>query len=216
MDHLRAQLIGAGAARGGERIGVVLAALLFGAACVDRPAGEPRPAAAATPAGEGGSLVSLDSALVLFRRGLEPAAALGDAESSIDGVIARLATSLAESDTNALRALVMSRREFAYLYYPTSPYMRAPTKQEPGLAWFLHLQNSQKGATRLMNRYGGTPFRLVGNECTGPTRFEGENVLWDDCTQTIARAADTVRIRLIAGIIERGGRFKVLSYGNDL
>lgn len=91
-----------------------------------------------------------------------------------------------------------------------------PTKQEPGLAWFLQIEHSQKGATRLMNRYGGQPLRLVRNECRQPARSEGRNVLWDDCLQTIVSGGDTVVMRLIGGVYERDGRFKIFSYTNDL
>lgn len=133
----------------------------------------------------------------------------------MERVVARLLRSLARSDTNDLRKLVMSRSEFAYLYYPRSPFTRAPTKQEPALAWFLHLQQSQKGVTRLLNRYGGKPVRLIGSDCRAPARREGENALWDDCVQRLTQGGDTVSLRLFSGIYERNGRFKIFSYTND-
>jgi hypothetical protein len=121
------------------------------------------------------------------------------------------------SDTNALRALVMSRREFAWLYYPTSAFTRAPTKQEPNLAWFLHLQASQKGATRLLNAYAGHSLRIAGNQCEAQPRAEGNNTLWFDCTQRVVQEhGDTTVVRLFGGILERNGRFKIFSYSNDL
>lgn len=67
-----------------------------------------------------------------------------------------------------------------------------------------------------MNRYGGQPLRLVRNECRQPARSEGRNVLWDDCLQTIVSGGDTVVMRLIGGVYERDGRFKIFSYTNDL
>ncbi|MEK7400927.1 MAG: hypothetical protein AABZ80_01050 [Gemmatimonadota bacterium] len=173
--------------------------------------------AASTAAhGEGGSPVSLDSALTLFRTGLHPLSELENSEPSLDLAVGRLFRSIARSDTAELRAVVMSRREFAWLYYPTSPFTRAPTKQEPGLAWFLHVQNSQKGASRLLSRYGRRPLTLERNECKGPGRIEGLNRIWDDCMQRLAVDGDTVSIRLFGGIYERQGRFKVFSYSNDL
>lgn len=134
----------------------------------------------------------------------------------MERVIGRLVESVEKSDTNALRALVMSRREFAYLYYPTSPFTRAPTKQEPGLACFLHVQQSQKGVTRLPNRYAGKPLRVIRNECKPPARIEGQNVLSHDCMQLLLEGRDTVPMRLFGGIYERNGRFKIFSYSNDL
>jgi hypothetical protein len=167
------------------------------------------------PASEGGSTVGIDSALKLFRAGLEPQSELQDAEPSIDRVVSRFVRSVERRDTADLRRLVMSRREFAYLYYPTSPYTRRPTLQEPGIAWFLHLQHSEKGATRLLNRYE-RGVKLVGHSCTEPPRIEGENRIWYDCVQRVIQGTDTVPIRLFGGILERTGRFKIFSYSNDL
>lgn len=192
---------------------VAVAVLGLALGCRDTSAGE---LARTPPVGEGGSPVSLDSALKLFRRGLEPIADLENAEPSLDRAVARLVESVKRSDTTALRAIVMSRREFAYLYYPTSPFTRAPTMQEPGLVWFLHVQNSQKGITRLLGRYGGKRVPLVRNDCAAPARVEGSNVLWDDCVQRLIVGHDTVVIRLFGGIYERNGRFKIFSYSNDL
>lgn len=216
LDQLRAKL-GARWFQAAPRHARWIAAVLgLTIACDDAPAGETRQPASTAAAGEGGSPVSLDSALALFRRDLTPATELQSGERSIERVIGRLLKSVARSDTNDLRALVMTRREFAYLYYPTSPFARSPTKQEPALAWFLHLQQSQKGVTRLLNRYAGKPVRVIRNDCKAPPRVEGINVLWDDCVQMLLQGRDTVRMRLFSGVYERNGRFKILSYGNDL
>lgn len=193
----------------------VVAALALGFACGDSSVGKDRRTTPATR-GEGGSPVSLDSALKLFRRDLEPVTELQNAEHSIADLVARFTTAVERSDTTALRALVMSRREFAWLYYPTSPFTRAPTKQEPHLAWFLHLQASAKGATRLFNAYGGRSLRLAGHQCKAP-RLEENNRLWFDCVQRLREErGDTTVTRLFGGIIERDGRFKIFSYSNDL
>lgn len=122
---------------------------------------------------------------------------------------------VAESDTARLRSLVMTRQEFAWLYYPTSRYTRAPTLQEPALAWFLHLQHSQKGATRLLNRFGGRPMRVLSNTCAEPVT-EGRNRIWHDCMQRVISGNDTLKLRFVGGIYERDGVFKLLTYANDL
>src|SRR5688572_6561056 len=115
LDQLRPQLVRVNRRHRGV-IGLV--ALALAAACSDSRA-EARPAAPASQ-GEGGASVSLDSALTLFRRDLESVAELDDAERSLDVIVARLARAVEQSDTATLRSIVMSRREFAYLYYPTS------------------------------------------------------------------------------------------------
>jgi hypothetical protein len=212
LDELRAQLRSSSSTR---RCATV-AALTLVIACGDSSVGKDRRTTPATP-GEGGSPVSLDSALTLFRQDLEPVTELQDSETSIAGLVTRLRRAVEESDTNALRALVMSRREFAWLYYPTSAFTRPPTRQEPGLAWFLHLQASQKGVTRLLSQYGGQPLRIADNACKAPPRLEGNNTLWLDCVQhVVEEQSDTTVIRLFGGVLERNGRFKILSYSNDL
>lgn len=208
MDALRTKLTVKAA-------GVVALAAALAAGCSDTPDAHSRQAPS-SPASEGGSLVGIDSALQLFRAGLEPLSDLENAEPSMERAVARFVRIVNESDTADLRRFVMSRREFAYLYYPTSHYTRKPTLQEPGLAWFLHLQHSQKGATRVMNRFADQPLQLVANQCKTPPRAEGANRLWFDCVQRIAARGDTTLIRLFGGIYERNGRFKIFSYSNDL
>ena len=191
-------------------------ALAFGAAsCGDQTVSRaPAPPPAAP--GEGGSPVSLDSALTLFRQGLPSVAELQNAEASVDAIVARLNRAVERSDTATLRDIVMSRSEFAYLYYPTSVFTRPPMKQEPGLVWFLHVQHSEKGVTRLVSRYGGKPLRWT-NSCAAP-KVEGDNRLWFDCIQRIVEndGRDTAVVRLFGGVYERNGRFKIFSYSNDL
>ena len=209
MDHVRTQLSGRTFQHGAALVACAVLVVLAGC---DR-AGVPAHAAQTTA--EGGAPFSIDSALTLFRSGLPPLEELTDAETSIDATVARFAAMVERSDTAAMRSMVMSRREFAWLYYPTSAFTRKPMLQEPGLAWFLHLTNSQKGATRLLDRYGNKRLNLVANVCKDP-RSEGENRLWYDCIQRIVEGTDTVSIRLFGGIVERRGRFKIFSYSNDL
>jgi hypothetical protein len=173
------------------------------------------PAHAAQATGEGGAPFSIDSALTLFRSGLPRIDELAHAQTSIDATVTRFVAMVERSDTAAMRSMVMSRREFAWLYYPTSAFTRKPMLQEPGLVWFLHLNNSQKGATRLLDRYGSRRLNLVSNVCKDP-RSEGENRVWYDCMQRIVEGTDTVSVRLFGGILERHGRFKIFSYSNDL
>jgi hypothetical protein len=210
MDQLRTQL-SLVLRQVGLLAGVALA--IAAAACGDHAAAEER--AVSAPAGEGGSHVSLDSALALFRAGVAPVADLESGAPSLDAIVSRLVSAIERSDTAALRDIVMSRAEFAYLYYPTSVFTRSPMKQEPGLAWFLHTQHGEKGVSRLMDRFGGRRLKL-SNSCA-PAKLEGENRLWFDCVQRIVdTAGDTTVTRLFGGVYERNGRFKVFSWSNDL
>jgi hypothetical protein len=194
---------------------VLSAALVFSLACSDHKA-KKLDAAPAASQGEGGAPYSLDSALTLFRKGMEPVAVLENGATSIDELFTRFVRMAQQRDTATLRAMTMNRREFAYLYYPTSPFTRAPMKQDPALVWFLHINSSQKGAARLLERFGGRPIRFVDNTCKEPPRVEGDNRLWADCIQRFITGRDTTTIRLFGGVYERSGRFKIFSYANDL
>jgi hypothetical protein len=205
-------------------VGAAFVALTLATACSDsgprllalgsRPA-EKTSGEVARPVAVGGSPVSLDSALTLFRLRLSPVSELRHGATSMPELIEAFSRTVSGGDTTRLRTMVMSRQEFAWLYYPSSRYTRAPTLQEPALAWFLHLQHSQKGATRLLNRFGGRPLEVVSNTCAEPV-IEGRNRIWHDCMQRAVSGNDTVQMRLFGGIYERDGVYKILTYANDL
>jgi hypothetical protein len=79
------------------------------------------------------------------------------------------------------------------------------------VVWFLHIQNSQKGITRLLHQYGGRPLDTDGYSCDSTARREDANIVWDDCR---LRVGDQT-VRLFGDIIERDGKFKIFSFAND-
>ena len=124
---------------------------------------------------------------------------------------------LERADTADVRRMMMTRAEFAYLYYPGSAFTRRPTRQEADLAWFLHMRESGKGASRALARYGAAPLRLVDHDCEPEPVVEGENRLWHGCRVRIVGAqGDSARLRLFGPILERDGMFKLYSFSNDL
>ena len=170
-----------------------------------------------------GGAASLDAALDDFRDGLPVVTALQDAATDRDTLVHRFVRAVEQADTAALRAMVVSRAEFAYLYYPTSPYTRRPTRQNAALAWELLVMDSQKGLTRVLDRHGGRPLHLAGYSCAPAPQLQSDSTavmpvrFWFDCTLRLAPpGADTAEIRLFGPILERDGRFKLFSYSNDL
>ncbi|HVE78119.1 MAG TPA: hypothetical protein VNA89_04635 [Gemmatimonadaceae bacterium] len=141
---------------------------------------------------------------------------LENASPTREALIRRFVRALERSDTAELRAMIANRAEYAYLYYPTGPNSRPPYAQQAGLSWFLLIEDSQKGVTRAVQRYGGRPLQLRGYACPGEPRHEGENTVWPPCVLRVGPGRDTVSKRLFGVILERGGRFKFLSYANDL
>jgi hypothetical protein len=179
-----------------------------------------RPDARAESAPAGGvvdSALPREEALRRFTDGLPPADSLVGGAESRDELVAELMGALARSDTAALAGLAVTRSEFAYLYYPTSPRGKPPYDLEPGLMWFMLVQQRDRGLSRALERYGGTPISLLDDHCGEGVSREGENAVHGPCTvRWTGAGGDTLSVRLFSQILEHGGRFKFLNYGNRL
>ena len=159
--------------------------------------------------------MSMEEGLRRFREGLPLVSELAGGEGNREALVRRFVRAVERSDTNDLRAMAITRSEFAYLYYPTSPYTRPPTVQVAGLVWFFNIQSSQKGLTRLMRRHGGKPLHYSGHSCEASPVREGLNALWHACLLRVADSSQADDIRLFGTVVEREGRLKFLSYAND-
>ncbi|HEY0672240.1 MAG TPA: hypothetical protein VGD27_08245 [Longimicrobiales bacterium] len=139
---------------------------------------------------------------------------LAHGASSRDQLVHRFITALERADTAALRGLIIDASEFIDLYYPSSIFARPPYHQDPELRWFLIQENSNKGLTRLLRRFAGQPTGFRGYHCAPEPTIEGKNKVWDRCR--VEWGASSAPVRAFSTIIERDGRFKILSYANDL
>jgi hypothetical protein len=161
------------------------------------------------------SILPVEEELRRFRAGLsERPAVLSGGAPSREALVRRFLHALAGADTSALRAMLLSRAEFAYLVYPTSPYSRAPYHQPPGLVWMGLQRSTAQGAPRLLERARG--YRYLGHACDPQPEREGENRLWRHCRVRVEREpGDTTRMMLFGVIVERDERFKFASYETD-
>jgi hypothetical protein len=174
-------------------------------------------AEASRPAGVVDSLLPRDEALRRFREGLPTVDSLIGGAGSRDELVESFMRALGAGDTTAIVNLAITRPEFAYLYYPTAARGLPPYDLEPGLMWFMLFEESNRGIRRALQAYGGTPVRLVDYDCGAGALQEGENRTYGPCVvRWRAESGDTVSARLVSQILERGGRFKVLSYANKL
>lgn len=154
-------------------------------------------------------------ALERFRKGLTEVEMLSGGETSIDSLASRWVAAVETHDTSAIRRLVMDRSEYAWLYYPASAFAREPLYQPPEIFWFRLQATSEKGIVRVLRRLGGSDTRYRGVECPRPPRTEGANRIWEYCA-VLRAEGDTVRSDvLFGGILEHGGRFKFIGYGNQ-
>ena len=142
------------------------------------------------------------------------ATSLSGGSSSPDELMHRFIRAVATTDTAQLRRLAVNAAEFIDLYYPASIFAKPPFKQSPELLWFLIQENSNKGITRMLQRYGGKPLELSTYQCATERADDGGNKVWDRCTVTWNQQPSQMRI--FSTIIGRDGRFKILSYANDL
>lgn len=192
---------------------LILAAVTGSAAACDRPAMR----AEDPPAGVVDSILSREEALRRFQKALPPASALENGQESRDQLVAAFVKALESRDTLALATMAITPAEFAYLYYPTTGQGLPPYDLEPGLMWHLLTQRSDRGLRRSLATYGGRRLRLLSYDCGKEESREGENTISGPCVLRVRdEAGRTASLGLISQIIERGGRYKFVSYANRL
>lgn len=171
------------------------------------------------------SAASRDEALRRFRADLpiplplpltEPPAALSGEYESREALVRQLVHVIEQRDTLAIEPLVITRAEFAYLYYPDSPLSRPPYDLSPGLMWFQLQESNRKAALALLGARGGAPLGYIGHECARSER-QGANTIWSACEVAHrSPGGETLRERLFGTIIERRGHFKFVGLSNEL
>lgn len=173
--------------------------------------------------GQAEAAVHVDSAravpraLAEFRRGLpEPRELGGGFATDRDSLVSRFVAALQTSDTAAFMPMTMSRAEFAWLYYAYDPQSKPPYELPPDIMWYQRMQQGERGISRALQKFGGRPLAYRGYACEDSTRM-GENEVWTKCRLDVVDAAGSrVKARLFGGIIQRGGRYKLVSYANEL
>jgi hypothetical protein len=159
------------------------------------------------------SALPREEAVHRFREGLTAVDSLAGGTGTRDELVAAYVRALAQSDTGAVSRLAVTRAEFAYLYYPTAVESRPPYDLEPKLMWMMLWERSNQGARRALTRFGGRPMTLVNYDCGTKSHREGRNTIFGPCVvRWTGEKGDTVSARLLGKILERDGRFKVLSY----
>ena len=163
------------------------------------------------------SVFPMPEMLKRFRVGLPELSALQGGEVSREALVSRFITALASSDKVALGKLVLSRAEFAWLYFPNSRDATIPNGLPPQRRWDQVTLNSEKGIGRALTRLGGKPITLDSFDCPNAPVTDGAQKLLDGCTVTLT-LADSSKFSgpLFGSIIEYAGRFKFVSYTNDM
>ncbi len=196
---------------------IVAVAVLVAAGC-DRAAeagGRPLQATASAPL-KIDSILPPGEALRRFQSELPVVTQLDPAARGRDELVSEFIKALERTDSSALKKLALSKAEYAFLYFPSSVYSRKPYELPPDITWLLNDENSRKGSTRILQRVSGRDLRFGGYTC-GTSVREQENVFWRDCQVRYVDPASSRRVRrkLFGTIMQRGDRYKFLSYAND-
>ena len=177
----------------------------------------PRAVVARPPGYVVDSAIPIEVALDRFRAGLPEVRTLEGGATSRDGLVRSFVRAVERSDSAALGRLQISRAEFAYLVYPSSPFTRPPFRQQPEVSWLLQRTPGDAGLGALYRGLAGRPLGFDGYTCAPAPAAEGENRLWRGCRVRYRNAAGSPAEGALFGVIvERGGRFKFVNYANDL
>ncbi len=199
---------------------LILVALCFVSAATLGCGADPRAAdpRADVPSGVIDSALPIDTLLHRFRAAIaDTPTTLTGGESSPERLARALLTALQANDTSTVRGLVLSRAEFAWLYFPHTKWMRPPYEMGPELIWLQIGANSEKGAVRLLRRYGGSRLRFEALGCPDSVEVEGPNRVIAGCRVRFAAADSASReLRIFGSLLNRDGRYKFVSYANDL
>lgn len=199
------------------RAALLLGILAAAAACA-RDAEQAAPAADLPPGSVIDSALPIDTLLARFRATLpDTPTTLVGGESSPERLTRALLGALTAQDTATIRRLVLNRSEFGWLYYPHTRYTKRPYELGPELLWIQVNENSEKGIVRLLRRYGGSRLRFDSLACRDGSEVEGPNTITGPCQVTFAAADSSARTMQIFGsILARDGRYKFVSYANEL
>jgi hypothetical protein len=172
----------------------------------------------ASPAYVVDSILPVEEEIRRFRAAIGGETVTGLAGSSLsrETLVGRFMKALAADDSADLRAMALNAREFADLVYPESPYTHAPYRQSPALVWNQIQNPSASGFTRLVRRLGNQPLRYVDHNCDAEPDRQGRNLIWTNCFVRLRSPNEPATShRLFGSIIQRNGKFKIVSYKNE-
>lgn len=149
--------------------------------------------------------------------GAEPAS-LRDGASTREALVAGFMAALSVRDSVALATLHLDRAEFAYFYFPASRFATPPYELPPTIVWRQMTAESNKGIGKALRLLGGDDIAYRSYDCRQEPERHGAGQTWGGCRVSwrVTTTGDTASALLFGSILERGGRFKFVSYTNEL
>jgi hypothetical protein len=200
-----------------RRYSILFAALLI-TACTGgerRSAAGPDTAATARPLVID-SILPIEEHLRRFREGVPEVAGLAGGLASDTALVQAFLAAVSARDSVALAQLVLSRAEFAWLYYPAHIYARPPYELDPLTSWMLQQGNGDKGFSRVLREYGGQRLAYVTHGCKPAATLAPPAREWNQCEVGLKVGDYETVKRMFGSIVEIGGQYKFVSYANDL
>jgi len=173
-------------------------------------------ASTSQPTGVVDSVFPMSVMLDRFRAGIAEPARLTSGADSRDALVEAVVRAVEARDTAACESLAIGMAEWVWLYFPTSAQASPPYELPPALAWFQLQEGNRKGLLRALQRLGGAKLDYGGYTCDPEPTIEGMNRVWIGCMVTLGRDGEAPSaVRLFSAILERDGRFAILSFAND-
>jgi len=199
---------------------LLIATLVLLGACAGAPDGDAAvtsdTASATLAAGRVDSAFPMPVMLERFRADIPEPAVLASGAGSRDALVRQLVVALQAADTAAFRRISVTRAEWAWLYFPTSLQASPPYELPPALAWFRLEEGNRQALLRALDRFAGKALDYQGYACDPDPTVEGESRIWIGCLVTLGvDGRSAVALRLFSAILERDGRFAILSWVND-
>lgn len=164
------------------------------------------------------SIFPMEEYLRRFREGTTAPTGLSGGAPSPDSLAARVLAAVSAHDSAALGALALTRSEFGWLVFPEHRYSAPPYELDPAIFWLQIQASSQKGADRLLHRYGGQALTLRGVSCSRDTlQLIGTGVtMQSGCVVRFTADGTDQQGQLFGSIVERDGVAKLVGFANDL
>jgi hypothetical protein len=152
-----------------------------------------------------------------FRQGLTEPARLEGGAITREALARLFLSAVATQDSVALRGLLISPAEFAWLVFPQHIYSEPPYALDPAIFWMQLGAESTKGLHGTLQRFGSHTLGYRDLRCQRDTvqLRPGPAALWSSCRVSYRNGTRVETHRLFGSIVERDGRFKLLSLANE-
>lgn len=160
------------------------------------------------------SLKPMAELIARFRAGTDEPRGFSGGAPNRESLVRRFLAAVSGRDRAGLEQLVLSRDEFAWLFFPDHPYARPPYDLDPEIFWLQLQSQSLRGSSRVLARLGGKPLGLLSMTCQDD-RFQstGKTRVWTACRVRYQSGSTSGDERLFGSIVGQGGQFKFLSLG---